>query len=55
MRYSLEPVGSGHAPNDLFDSASQGEQITVTTGGRIELEAEWKPFRVQLSVTARPS
>ena len=39
---SLEPSGSGHAPDDLFDSASQGEQITVTTGGRIELEAEWK-------------
>jgi hypothetical protein len=27
----------------LFDSASQGEQITVTTDRRIELETEWKP------------
>ncbi len=40
----LEPSGSRHAPDHLFDSSSQGEQITVTTGGRIELEAEWKPL-----------
>ncbi len=41
---SLGPSGSGHAPDDLFDSVSQGQQIAVTTGGRIKLEAEWKPF-----------
>ena len=51
---SLEPSGSRHAPDDLFDPSSQGEQITVTTGGRIELEAEWKPFRVQCHRKADP-
>ncbi|HET6410080.1 MAG TPA: hypothetical protein VFG14_19475 [Chthoniobacteraceae bacterium] len=38
----------------MFDSASQGEQITVTTGGNIELEAKWKPFRVQCHRKADP-
>jgi hypothetical protein len=31
---------------NAFDSASQREQIAVVTGGRIELETEWKPFCV---------
>ena len=54
MRCSLEPTGAGYAPDDLFDSARQAEQITVTTDGRIELETEWKPFRVQCHRKADP-
>jgi hypothetical protein len=34
-------------PDDSFDSASHGEQITITSGGGIELETEWKRFRAQ--------
>ncbi len=49
-----EPGESGHAPDDLFDSVNHGGQITVTTGGRIELEAEWEPFRVQCHRKADP-
>src|SRR5262245_50480061 len=32
-RRRLEAGRSGHALDDLFHSASQGEQLTVTTGG----------------------
>jgi hypothetical protein len=27
----------------LFDQPDQGEQITVKTGGRIQLKTKWKP------------
>ena len=40
-----EPAGSGQATKDLFDSARQGKQLTASC--RIELEPEWKAFRVQ--------
>jgi hypothetical protein len=41
-------------PDDSFDSASHGEQITITSGGGIELESEWKRFRAQRRRKADP-
>ena len=47
FRWSLETAGCGQGADDSFDCASEDEQITIATGGPIELETEWKPFRVQ--------